>query len=41
MEVGFTATDTDFAGNLRLNGTVDMGCYEFWPSIKPTMIMLH
>jgi len=29
----WTADDVDYAGNGRLNGPVDIGCYERWPKI--------
>jgi hypothetical protein len=36
------ATDAlDLAGNGRLNGTIDIGCYEFWPSTDGTTVMLQ
>ena len=35
------ATDAlDLAGNGRLNGTIDIGCYEFWPSTDGTKVLL-
>ena len=36
------ATDAlDLAGNGRLNGTIDIGCYEFWPSTDGTTVLLQ
>lgn len=31
MERGYTESSLDLAGRLRLNGPVDIGCYEYWP----------
>ncbi len=31
----------DLAGNPRLNGPIDIGCYEFWPSTDATTVMLQ
>ncbi len=37
----WTIADTDIAGNRRLNGTVDIGCYEFWPLHAPTKLFVR
>ena len=37
----WTAADTDIAGKCRLNGPVDIGCYEFWPLRAPTSVLLR
>ncbi len=39
--LAWTATDTDLAGNRRLNGRVDIGCYEFWPLHAPTTVVFR
>ena len=36
----YSATDLDLAGNLRVNGTVDIGCYENWDRIPGLTFIL-
>ncbi len=38
---GYAETDLDLAGRLRLNGPVDIGCYENWPFSGGTRFLLR
>ena len=40
-DVGWTADDVDLAGVLRLNGIVDLGCYEFWPKRSGLILLFR
>ena len=37
----WTDADIDIAGKGRLNGPVDIGCYEFWPLLAPTIFLIR
>ena len=38
----FTASDMDFAGNLRLrNGKLDPGCFQCWLNILGTYLIMR
>ena len=39
-EQSWSTNTLDLAGNDRLNGRIDIGCYEFWPSTDPTRLMV-
>ncbi len=41
LEQSWAADSLDLAGNPRLNGPIDIGCYEFWPSTDSTKVMLR
>ena len=41
LEQSWAADSLDLAGNPRLNGPIDIGCYEFWPSTDGTKVMLR
>ena len=42
IEVGiFDANSLDLDGLPRLNGAIDIGCYEYWSIIQPTQIILQ
>ena len=41
LEQSWAADSLDLAGNPRLNGLIDIGCYEFWPSTDGTKVMLR
>ena len=40
-DVGWTADDVDLSGAPRLNGIVDLGCYEYWPKLSGLMLLLR
>ena len=41
LERGYAADALDLSGRLRLNGPVDIGCYEHWPMLDGTKVMLR
>ena len=40
-EQSWAADSLDLAGNGRLNGPIDIGCYELWPSTDGTKVLLR
>lgn len=38
-DVGFTSSDVDLAGKCRICGIIDIGCYEYWPTLSPTVLL--
>ena len=40
-EQSWSTNSLDLAGNGRLYGEIDIGCYEFWPSKDGTKVLLR